>query len=111
MNYMNLKFKSVKYATSAKKNQFELYLTEPISTRISTIQILDCWRSQQYRYPELATLAWVVLCVPISTVASKLAFSTSSRILDQFCSILLSHIVETLICTKHWLFREKCNII
>ena len=84
-----------------------MYLAEPRSDRTSSIQILDFWKSQQYRYPDLARIARDILCVPISTVASESAFSVGGRVLDHFRSSLSPQIVESLICTKDWLFGDK----
>ena len=36
--------------------------------------MLEFWKAQQYRYPELAKLAMDIPCVPISTVASESTF-------------------------------------
>ena len=44
-----------------------------------------------------------ILAVPVSTVSSESAFSTSGRVLDQFCSNLGAKTVETLIYTQGWL--------
>ncbi|KAL4590775.1 hypothetical protein LXL04_003718 [Taraxacum kok-saghyz] len=41
--------------------------------------------------------------VPVSTVASELAFSTSGRVVDDFRSNLGVKTVEALICTQDWL--------
>ena len=48
-------------------------------------------------------MAQDVLIVPISTVASELAFSMGGRILDPFCSSLAPEMVQSLICTQNWL--------
>jgi hypothetical protein len=50
-------------------------------------------------------LARDVLAIPISTVASKYAFSTDRRILDDFRSSLTPFMVEALVCTQDWLRR------
>ena len=55
-------------------------------------------------------MAHDVLDVPISTVASESAFSTSGRVLDQFRSSLTPKIVEALICTSDWLRMAKTPI-
>jgi len=47
--------------------------------------------------------AWLVLAIPISTVASESAFSTCGRILDDFRSSLTPFMVEALVCTQDWL--------
>ena len=46
-----------------------------------------------------------VLAIPITTVASESAFSTSGRILDDFRSSLTPFMVEALVCTQDWMRR------
>ena len=46
------------------------------------------------------------MAIPISTVASKSAFSTGGRVLDPFCNSLSPNTVEALISTQNWL-RSK----
>ena len=87
-----------------------MYLHEPRSKRKSVIHVLDYWKAQRYRFLDLAKLARNILCVPVSTVVSKSAFSLGDRILDQFHSSLSPLIVEALVCTKDWLFGEKGKI-
>ena len=60
------------------------------------------------RFPILSKLAREVLVIPISTGASKSAFSTSGRVLDSFRSSLTPKIMEALICTSYWL-RQGSN--
>jgi hypothetical protein len=51
----------------------------------------------------LSGLARDVLAIPISSVASESAFSTSGRILDDFRSSLTPFMLEALVCTQDWL--------
>ena len=44
-----------------------------------------------------------MLAVPVSTVASKSAFSTGGCILDPFRSSLALEMAQSLICTQNWL--------
>ena len=46
-----------------------------------------------------------MLAIPVSTVASESAFSTSGRILDDFCTSLTPFMVEALVCAQDWLRR------
>nr|KAJ0207862.1 hypothetical protein LSAT_V11C500296370 [Lactuca sativa] len=61
----------------------------------------------EYRYPELAKLAMDILCVPVSTVASKSGFTLGGRVLNEYRSSMKSAIVEAVICSRDWLFGEK----
>ena len=44
-----------------------------------------------------------MLAIPVSTVASELAFSTGGPILDPLRSSLAPEMVQSLICTQNWL--------
>ena len=62
-------------------------------------KILGWWKANSDRYQVLSKLARDVLAVPVSTVASKSAFSTGGRILDPFRSSL-SHGSKSCLCTR-----------
>ncbi|CAH1412630.1 unnamed protein product [Lactuca virosa] len=94
---------------STKKSQLQVYLLEPRTKRTSSINILEFWQSQQYRYPELAKLAMNILCVPVSTVASESTFSLGGRVLNEYQSSMKPDIVEAVICSRDWLFGEKVD--
>ncbi|KAJ1688414.1 hypothetical protein LUZ63_019804 [Rhynchospora breviuscula] len=55
------------------------------------------------RFPVLARLTRDILAVPISTVASESAFSTSGRVLSQVRSSLSDESIEALLCAQDWL--------
>ncbi|CAI9301016.1 unnamed protein product [Lactuca saligna] len=94
---------------STKKSQLQVYLLEPRTKRTSSINILEFWQSQQYRYPELAKLAMDILCVPVSTVASESAFSLGGKVLNEYRSSMKPEIVEAVICSRDWLFGVKVD--
>ena len=52
-----------------------------------------------------------ILSILISTVASKSTFSVGGRVNDQFRSALKPDVVETLICSKDWLYGDKGNLL
>ncbi|CAJ2637459.1 unnamed protein product [Trifolium pratense] len=58
-------------------------------------------------YPTLQAIARDVLAIPISTVASESAFSTSGRILSPHCSRLNWTIVEALMCARSLLWTAE----
>jgi hypothetical protein len=72
--------------------------------------ILSYWKGNEFRYPIVAAMARDILSIHVSTVASESTFSVGGRVIDQYRSLLKPDIVEALICTRDWLFEEKCNI-
>ncbi|KAK9997545.1 hypothetical protein SO802_022231 [Lithocarpus litseifolius] len=55
------------------------------------------------RYSVLSRVARHVLAIPVSTVASESAFSTTGHVVDPFWSSLSPLMVEALICGQNWL--------
>jgi hypothetical protein len=98
---------------NAQKTELEVYLDEAryIESRSSgTFDILSYWKGNEFRYPEVVAMARDVLSIPISTVASESCFSIGGRVIDQYRNSLKPDIVETLICTKDWLYGQQGNI-
>ncbi|PKU82553.1 Putative AC transposase [Dendrobium catenatum] len=84
-----------------------MYLDEPKIDRKIELDFLHFWKANQYRFPEISAMARDVLCIPISTVASKSAFNNTGRILDQYQSALKHDIIEALVCAKDWLYGDN----
>lgn len=94
-----------------KKNDLERYLAEePISPMTPSFDILSWWKDNSCKYKYLSMMAKDVLSIPVSTVASESAFSTSGRILDSFRSSLSPKMVEALVCTQSWLKEGYAGI-
>jgi hypothetical protein len=51
-----------------------------------------------------------ILSILISTVASESTFSTHGHVINQYRNLLKLNIVEALVCTKDWLYRDQGNI-
>ncbi|XP_021827610.1 zinc finger BED domain-containing protein DAYSLEEPER-like [Prunus avium] len=102
-------FESEEFTISSQKSQLQLYLDEPKVDRKINLNVLDFWKANQFRYPELSILARDVLSIPISTVASEASFSVGGRVLDQYRSALKPENVEALICTRDWIFGDQEN--
>uniref|UniRef100_A0A803N1H5 BED-type domain-containing protein n=1 Tax=Chenopodium quinoa TaxID=63459 RepID=A0A803N1H5_CHEQI len=88
-----------------EKSELDYYLEEARERRVEgeMFDILGWWKEKSDKYNVLSTLAKDILAIPISTVSSESAFSTSGRILDQFRSSLGPNMVEALVCTQDWL--------
>ena len=85
-------------------NDIDRYLVdESINPNTPSFEVLLWWKDNASRYNILSLIARDILAIPISTVASESAFSTSGRILDSFRSSLSPKMVEALVCTQSWL--------
>jgi len=69
--------------------------------------ILSYWKVNEFRYPIVVVMACDILSIPISTAASKSTFSVGGRVIDQYRSLLKLDIVEALVCTRDWLYKER----
>ncbi|KAK2648774.1 hypothetical protein Ddye_016263 [Dipteronia dyeriana] len=69
--------------------------------------LLLWWKTYTYRYPVLSHLARDVLVIPVSTMSSEQAFSTSGRIIEPRRSCLSPEIVEVLTCLRDWEHAKK----
>ncbi|KAL2247132.1 UNVERIFIED_CONTAM: Zinc finger BED domain-containing protein RICESLEEPER 1, partial [Sesamum indicum] len=89
------------------KSELEKYLGEDVEMHRDKFDILNWWRVNAQRFPILSKMAWDILAVPVSTVASESAFSTGGRVLDTFRSSLSPKIVQALICTQDWIRKDS----
>jgi hypothetical protein len=55
------------------------------------------------QYPNLRLIARDILAIPITTIASKSAFSTSGRLLSDHHSRLTPRMLEAMMCSQSWL--------
>ncbi|XP_059301833.1 zinc finger BED domain-containing protein RICESLEEPER 3-like [Lycium ferocissimum] len=85
------------------KSELEKYLAEDIKIGRQDFKILLWWEVNSPRFPILSEMARDVLVIPISSVASKCAFSTGGRVLDSFRSSLTRKLVQALVCLQDWI--------
>lgn len=105
-------------AVRRTKNELDRYLEEetlPCETGVD-FDILGWWKVAGSRYPTLRMVARDILAIPITTVASESAFSTSGRVLSEHRSRLTPKMLEALMCSQDWLRyqlegMELCNCV
>lgn len=99
--------------TKLTKSQSELerYLEEPLVERTADFDVLTWWKMNKDRYPVLAEIAKDILAIPVTTVASKSAFSVEGRSLSPHRSRLHPDTLEAIMCTQHWLWAADCGAI
>ncbi|KAH0712018.1 hypothetical protein KY289_007977 [Solanum tuberosum] len=93
--------------TTTVKTELQKYFAEENEVESKNFNILSWWKINSPRFPVLAEMARDVLAIPISSVASECAFSTSGRILDSFRSSLTPKLLQTLVCLKDWIRSES----
>ncbi|TYG45935.1 hypothetical protein ES288_D11G215300v1 [Gossypium darwinii] len=90
-------------STRSEKSQLDIYLEEPKLELNSQIDVLDYWSKSSIRYNELSLLARDLLAIPISTVASKLAFSMGKKVITPLRSSLKPKTVQAVVCLDDWM--------
>ncbi|CAN0913177.1 Zinc finger BED domain-containing protein RICESLEEPER 2 [Linum grandiflorum] len=87
-----------------EKQYKEVIRKENENLVVDKFDILGWWSSHHGKlFPILSEMAREILAIPISTVASKSAFSTGGRVLNDFRTSLSPQVVEVVICCEDWL--------
>jgi hypothetical protein len=97
--------------TETGKSQLDIYLDEPGLDFHSyeDMDVLQWWKNNNDRFPELSRLACDLLSVPITTVASNSEYCTGSHFFNKYKDRILPMDVETRICTRSWLYDFVSN--
>ncbi|XP_062213857.1 zinc finger BED domain-containing protein RICESLEEPER 2-like [Phragmites australis] len=87
------------------KNELDRYLDDETLPHDENdyFDVFGWWKLEGTRYPTLRLIARDILAIPITTVASESAFSTSERILSEHRSRLTPRMLEALMCSQSWL--------
>ncbi|KAA1081308.1 hypothetical protein PGT21_050298 [Puccinia graminis f. sp. tritici] len=86
-------------------SELDVYLQEPI-TSLKNSNIMDWWKSNSGKFPNLSKMAMNLLMVPMSSVTLDSNFSTGGRFLDKLDIKDDPAIAEALICTQDWLKQQ-----
>ena len=85
-------------------NELMAYLSEGlvVGNAAESFDLVQWWRARALTWPILTRLAMDIFSIPVSTVSSEQAFSTTGRILEERRNALQRDIVEALVCIKDW---------
>lgn len=87
-----------------RKSEVDQYLLDGCEDpEMENFDILNWWKVNSSKYRILGQVARDVLAIPVSTVASRSAFSTGGRVFDPFQSPLSPRTIEAFICAQNWL--------
>ncbi|KAL9663680.1 hypothetical protein QQ045_019071 [Rhodiola kirilowii] len=85
------------------KSELDQYLDESLLPRVQEFDVLNWWKLNKQKYPNLSRMAVDVLSIPVSTVAPDSVFCTTNRKMDSYRSCLRPVALEALVCAKDWL--------
>ena len=92
--------------------ELDNYLKEKLLPKDIDLDLLLWWKTNGGKYPTLQRMAKDILVIPVSTIASESAFSTSGRLISPHRSRLHPKTLEALMCAQSWLLNEiRGNII
>ncbi|KAF7132163.1 hypothetical protein RHSIM_Rhsim09G0207300 [Rhododendron simsii] len=89
------------------KGELDRYLEEDVIPRANQDFDVLAWWKNDMKFPTLRVIARDVLSIPVSTVASKSAFSTSGRVVTPHRSRLRPKTKEALMCARSWLLAHE----
>nr|XP_023922906.1 zinc finger BED domain-containing protein RICESLEEPER 2-like [Quercus suber] len=92
-------------------SEFELYTSEKMAPRTKQFDVLGWLKRNASKYPTLQRIARDILAIPMTTVASESAFSTSGRLLSPHRSRLHHDTLEALMCGQSWLWSELKGVL
>ncbi|XP_020574088.1 zinc finger BED domain-containing protein RICESLEEPER 2-like [Phalaenopsis equestris] len=92
------------------KPDLQVYLEEGLfMCSNKNFDVLDWWKLNTLKYPQLSIMARDILSISITTVASESAFSAGGRVLDDYRSCLSTKTVNALICASSWIRSTQQN--
>ncbi|KAE8657562.1 hypothetical protein F3Y22_tig00116989pilonHSYRG00276 [Hibiscus syriacus] len=90
----------------SEKYDLDRYLETVNIPFVDDFDILNWWKTNGNNYPTLQQIAKDILSIPVSTVPSESAFSTSGRVIGPYRSRLLPETIEALMCAHNWLWAD-----
>jgi len=89
--------------TSRAKSEIDVYLDEPVVQIHDYFTILDYWRINSDRFPQLSRMARDYLAVPGTSTPSERAFSGGRQLITDFRCSLSGDTITACMLLKNWL--------
>lgn len=100
-------FESVYSNVTEFENQSELdiYISEPVAKNHLNFRVMDYWRLESVRFPNLARMARDYLAIPGTSTASERAFSGGRQLITDFRCRLRGNTITSCMLLKNWIRR------
>ena len=98
--FVNNSSNSSKKYRSARM-EFDHFIDKGVLKRSEDFDILGWWKSNGLKYPTLQRITRDILALPVTSIASESAFSTSGRLLSPQCSRLHPKTIEVMMCAQN----------
>ncbi|KAL8136162.1 hypothetical protein AgCh_010675 [Apium graveolens] len=89
------------------KSELDHYLEEDVMQKTDGFDLLNWWKVNELKYPNLQLMARDFLAIPASTVASESTFSSSGRLVSPHRNRLNPKTIEALMCAQSWLWAAQ----
>jgi hypothetical protein len=92
-------------------SQLDIYLDESYWSFhfYQDLDVLQWWKRNNARFPDLSILACDLLSVPMTTVASTRDFCMGYRVFNKYKDRKLPRNMDARFCTRSWLYNFGSN--
>ena len=85
-----------------EQSEFDVYISEPVARHHSKFDVLDYWRINSDRFPNLSRMARDYLAVPGTSTPSERAFSGGRQLITDFRCSLKGETISACMLLKNW---------
>jgi uncharacterized C2H2 Zn-finger protein len=85
-----------------EQSEFDVYLSEPVARHHSKFNVLDYWKINSDRFPNLSRMARDYLAVPGTSTPSERAFSGGRQLITDFRCRLKGETITACMLLKSW---------
>ncbi|XP_061374142.1 zinc finger BED domain-containing protein RICESLEEPER 2-like [Gastrolobium bilobum] len=103
--FQEFKMHHQQLATKSGRSQLDVYLDEPNLNfdYHENLDVLQWWKDNNYRFPDLSLMARDLLSIPIIRVGSESTFSIGARVFNKYKCRRMTKNIQASICARNWL--------